>query len=184
VRIAEETGSAFSRVVAYSGLGGFHAAFGHWQEAERAATVALELSRERRVGLEFESLNLSSLSSAVLGRGDPVRARSLAEQAIVLGTERGQKVLVLQYVALALALCAEQGQRGRRAVEDALHAAFSSVAETGARGLEPRILEARAELARMCGDAVGRGHYLSEAQRLYAAIGATGHARRIEALLQ
>jgi hypothetical protein len=38
VRIAEETGSAFSRVVTYSGLGGFHAAFGNWEEAERVTS--------------------------------------------------------------------------------------------------------------------------------------------------
>jgi adenylate cyclase len=66
VRIAEETGSAFSRVVAYTGLGGFHAAFGNWEEAERVTSVALDLSRERRVGLEFESQTVAALSRAVL----------------------------------------------------------------------------------------------------------------------
>jgi len=179
VRIAEETGSAFSRVVAYTNLGAFHAAFGNWEEADRVASGVLDLSRERRLGLEFESLNVATLSRAALGRGDATRARSLAEQAIALGTERGQKLLVLQYVALALALCAEHGQRARRAVEDALQAATTAVAETGARELEPRIPEARAELARVCGDAVACGHHLREAQRMYAAIGATGHARRL-----
>jgi class 3 adenylate cyclase/DNA-binding IscR family transcriptional regulator len=179
VRIAEETGSAFSRVVAYTSLCGFHAAFGQWEEAERAASAVLDLSRERQVGLEFESQNLASLSHAVLGRGDPTRARSVAEQAIALGTERGQKVLVLQYVALALALCGEQGPRARAAVDKVLQAASASVAETGARGLEPRIPEARAELARVCGDEAARQHHLREALRMYQAIGATGHARRL-----
>jgi hypothetical protein len=108
-----------------------------------------------------------------------MRARNLAEQAIALGTERGQKNLVIQYVALALALCAEHGQRARRAVEDALQGASTAVTETGARGLEPRIPEARAELARVCGDAVAREHHLREAHRMYEAIGANGHARRL-----
>jgi class 3 adenylate cyclase/tetratricopeptide (TPR) repeat protein len=178
-RIAEETGSAFSRVVAYSDLGSFHATFGNWAEAERVVSGVLTLSRERRVGLEFESENLATLSLAALGQGNAARARSLAEEAIVLAKERGQTVLVRQYVALALALCAEHGQRARVAVEEALQAATAAVVETGARGLEPLIPEARAELARVCGDAVARGNHLREAHRLYEAMGASGHARRL-----
>ncbi|MBI4518717.1 MAG: hypothetical protein HY699_23215 [Deltaproteobacteria bacterium] len=154
------------------------------EEAEDVTSGVLDRSRERRVGLEFESLNLATLSRAALGRGDAARARQLAEEAIALGKERGQKVLVQQYVALAYALCAEHGQRARGAVEDALQAAAAAVAETGARGLEPLIAEIRAELARVCGDAVARGHHLREAHRLYEAIGATGHAARLAKALQ
>jgi class 3 adenylate cyclase/tetratricopeptide (TPR) repeat protein len=179
VRIAEETGSAFSRVVAYTNLGGVYATFGHWEEADRVLSDVLGLSRERRVGLEFESLNLAALSRTALGRGDAARARSVAEEAIALGKGRGQTVLVPQYVALARALCAERGPRARAAAEDALQAAATSVAETGARGFEPRISEARAELARVCGDAAARDRHLHEARRMYEAIGATGHARRV-----
>jgi hypothetical protein len=58
------------------------------------------------------------------------------------------------------------------------------VARTGARGLEPRISEARAELARVCGDNAAREHHRQEAQRLYAAIGAAGHARRLAGVLR
>jgi adenylate cyclase len=178
-RIAEETGSAFSRVVAYSSLGTLHASLGNWEEADRVLSRVLALSRERRVGLEFETENLAALSLAALGQADAARARSLAEEAIALGKERGQTVLVLQYVTLARALCAEHGQRARVAVEEALQAAAAAVAETGARGLEPLIPEARAELARVCGDTVARGNHLREAHRLYEAIGASGHARRL-----
>jgi hypothetical protein len=58
------------------------------------------------------------------------------------------------------------------------------VAETGARGLEPLIPEVLAELARVCGDSIARTHHLREAQRLYEAIGATGHAARLATQLQ
>jgi class 3 adenylate cyclase/tetratricopeptide (TPR) repeat protein len=179
VRIAEETGSTFSRVVAYSNLGACYAAFGQWEAADRVTSDVLGLSRERRVGLEFEILNLAALSRTALGRGDAARARRLAEEAIALGQERGQKILVMQYVALARALCAEHGQRARDAVENALRAAAISVAETGARGLEPLIPEARAELARVCGDAAAHDYHLREAYRIYEAIGASGHAARL-----
>jgi hypothetical protein len=39
--------------------------------------------------------------------------------------------------------------------------------------------EARAELERACGDAPAAERELREAQRLHAAMGATGHAERI-----
>jgi hypothetical protein len=39
------------------------------------------------------------------------------------------------------------------------------------------------ELARVCGDGAAREHHLRDAQRLYASIGAAGHARRLAALL-
>ena len=179
VRIAEEIGSTFSRVVAYGNFGALHATFGEWDEAEPATTTALELGRERRVGLEFESLNVAVLSQIALGKGDTARARTLAEESIALAEQRGQAVCVIQCVALARALCASEGRKSRDAVERTLKAAEASVAETGARGLEPLIPEARAELARVCGDAVACEHYLREAHRLYTEIGAAGHARRL-----
>jgi hypothetical protein len=93
-------------------------------------------------------------------------------------------VLVQQYVALARALCAERGPRDRAAVEDALRAASASVTETGARGLEPLIPEAHAELERICGGAAAHERHLREAHPMYGAIDAHGHARRLEALLR
>jgi class 3 adenylate cyclase/tetratricopeptide (TPR) repeat protein len=183
VRIAEEMGSVISRVVAYSFLGRLHWGLGEWAEAASACETSLALSRERRVGLEQERDTLVALSLSVLGLGDAARARRLAEEALALGEERAQAQQTLAYVALAEALCAEQGRKARAAAEGALAAAEGAVARTGARGIEPRIPEARAELARVCGDNAAREHHLHQAQRLYAAIGAAGHARRLAGLL-
>jgi tetratricopeptide (TPR) repeat protein len=184
VRIAEEMGSAISRVVSYSFLGRVHWGLGEWAEAASACETSLALARERRVGLEQERDTLATLALSVLGLGDAARARRLAEEALALGEERGQAQQTLACVGLAGALCAEQGRKARAAIEEALAAAEQAVARTGGRGLEPRIPEARAELARVCGDDASREHFLHEAQRLYASIGAAGHARRILGLLR
>jgi hypothetical protein len=82
-------------------------------------------------------------------------------------------------LTLALALCAGDGRKARAAVEEILAAADALIHDTGARVLEPQLEEARAELARVVGDAAERERHLREAHRLYGAVGATGHARRL-----
>ena len=45
--------------------------------------------------------------------------------------------------------------------------------------MQPRLHEARARLAHLRGDAETRGRELAEAERLYAEMGARGHAERV-----
>ncbi len=66
---------------------------------------------------------------------------------------------------------------------DQLARALELVDKTGARGVEPQILEQRAELARLLGDESGYQSDLREAHRLFVEMGATGHARRVAAQL-
>ncbi len=49
----------------------------------------------------------------------------------------------------------------------------------GARPFEAQIHEVSAELGALLGDDPGREHELREAHRLYAEMGATGHAERL-----
>jgi class 3 adenylate cyclase/tetratricopeptide (TPR) repeat protein len=180
VQIAEEIGSTISRVTSYGSLGAAHLVAGEWQEAERALRTTIELSRQRGVGLEFEALRLTHLSRALLGGGDAMGARKIAEEAVAVSTARQLRHSGAQaYIALALALCASEGRKARSAVEGALSQAAELVEETGALGVAPWIPEARAELARVLGDSLARDHHLREAHRLYTEIGATGHARRL-----
>jgi hypothetical protein len=151
-----------------------------WKQAERAFTTALELARDRRVGLEFEALRLTNLSRALLGGGDAMKARKVAEEAVAVATERQMRhAAAPAHIALAHALCASEGRKARAAIEEALARASALVEETGARGIEPWVYEARAELGRTLGDPIARDHHLREAHRLYTEIGATGHARRL-----
>jgi adenylate cyclase len=180
VEIAESLGSEFSRGSAYSTLGNAHLAHGQWAEARRLYETSLEIRRNHRTGLELEAFTLAYLARAQLAGGDAAGARRAAEEAIALARERGQP----HYEAMAqLALARERGAAGGAAAgaeaEAALDRARDLVEETGARVLEPQILEARAELARSAGDGNAAERHLREAHRLYTEMGATGHAERL-----
>jgi tetratricopeptide (TPR) repeat protein len=180
MEIAEELGSTFSRMNAYSALGTAHLVHEDWREAERALSTALELVRLNRTGRESEAMLLHRLASARLGRGDAAGARRAAEEAVTLARERGQASHEsVARIALARALCASEGGEARAAVEDELGRASALLETTGGRAFEPWIAEARAELARALGDEAGRERELREAHRLYTEMGATGHAERL-----
>jgi ATP/maltotriose-dependent transcriptional regulator MalT len=149
---AEEIGSTFSRVGAYSALGTAQLVHEDWAEAERALSTSLELVRLNRTGREFEASLLLRLARARLGPGDAAGARRAAEEAVTLARERGQLNFESQArIALARALCASEGGKARAAVEDELDRAAALVEKTGCRAFEPWIAEARAELARALG---------------------------------
>jgi hypothetical protein len=57
------------------------------------------------------------------------------------------------------------------------------IGETGARAEEPVLHERLADIARLGGDGASHERELREAARLYGAIGATGNAERVLALL-
>jgi adenylate cyclase len=180
LEIAEEIGSTFSRLGAYSYLGTAQLVHEDWAEAERALSTALELVRLNRTGREYEAQLLLRLARARLGRGDAAEARRAAEEAVQLARERGQLYLESQArIALARALCASEGGEARAAIEDELGRASALLETTGGRAFEPWIAEARAELARTLGDEAGRERELRQAHRLYSEIGATGYAERL-----
>jgi adenylate cyclase len=184
LRLAEELGSAFSRVIALTAVGEACLLTQEWHEAERMLDAALELARSYQTSLEFEPLALNLRSRAKLGQGDAAAARRDAEDSVGLAQERGQRYAeTFAQIALANALIASDAARSRTGAEEALERAETLVKETGARALEPWIYEARSQLARACGDAGAADQALREALRLYQAIGATGHARRLAAEL-
>jgi adenylate cyclase len=181
VEIAEEFGSAFSRVLAYNALGAAHLVRRDWEEAERAISTALELLRVHRTGRETEAGALLRLARARLGRGDAAEARRAAEEAVALARDLGQANYESQArIALAQALCASDGAKARAAIEEELDRASTLIEQTGGRAFEPWINEARAELAGVLGDEAERERELREAHRLFVEMGATGHAERVE----
>ena len=184
LRIAEEIGSPFSRVVSYRSLGAVQLVAGECAAAERSFAAALQLMRERSTGLETEALNLGQLSRALLGTGDAEGARRTAQECVALARDRGQPGMeIWGQIALAGALGASAGPESAAAVAGALARAEEIVLEIGFRAAAPWIVETRAEIARVRGDEATCQRELQEAHRLFVEIGAVGHAERLRTRL-
>jgi hypothetical protein len=82
-------------------------------------------------------------------------------------------------ISLARVLMQSDGPAARSAIEAELDRAEALIDEMGARALAPLVLEERARLARLLGDEPGCERGLRAAHRLFAELGATGHAERL-----
>jgi hypothetical protein len=85
-------------------------------------------------------------------------------------------------LALARVLLSASDTAARAETEAALDRVMVLAADSGAKAVVPRVHEQRAELARLNGDEARHDRELREAHRLYAEIGATGHAERLSAV--
>jgi adenylate cyclase len=174
-QIAEEAGNVAFWVAALEGLGLAHLAAGRAAAAVEAFDKALSLSRERRSGLWLEASVLAYLALAQLAAGDQRAAIAAAGEAVEVSRRRSARV----DECLALLTRAQVGRSSGGSAEVVgadLDAAMTLVAEVGALTYEPFLRE---EIGRLRGDEAE----LRAALHLYAAIGATGHARRLQAEL-
>lgn len=179
--VAERLGSPWSQVVALLGLGRAHNLRAEWADAAAACEHGLEIARTRRAGLAAEGQVLGILAEARLGIGDAEAARSTAEEAIAVCRLRGGRFYeLIAQIELARALLAG-GAANADAAAEALDRALALCAETGGVSMEPFARVARAELARVRGDEAARARELSEAQRLFEAIGAPKRAGQLGA---
>ena len=150
-----------------------------WAQAAETFERLLADIQARRVGRWIEPLALDRLAEALLGTGDLAAAEARAREVRELAhTRRGRHgsrgpLLLARIVARA------RGASARAEVEQLLEESVAYIGETGARAWVPLIHEARAELESACGDAAAAERELREAQRLYAEMGATGHAERL-----
>jgi adenylate cyclase len=185
LELAEQIGSWISRVRSDLHVGMVQALHGDWDDAVRACETALEISNEHQTGLELESQILYQLAAARLGAGNLQAAQAAAEQGIRRAQERGQLYFeALNHLAQARALLRARGAEARDEIERALDRALALVEETGGRSIEPQLLEERARLANLLGDAEACERGLRDAQSLYAKIGAGGHTERLAQELQ
>ncbi len=145
--IAERIGGAFSRVWALYYLGYARHMVGEFREAVATIERSIELGREARTGLEFESQRVAALSEALLGAGDHDGALAAAEESLRLAHERGnESMLPFGYRVLAEALLAGDGPDRVAAADEALGRATAAVEATGSRAELPLIEHAREKL--------------------------------------
>jgi adenylate cyclase len=176
VERAEELGSTIAWIRAMQAFGIANLLARRHDEAIKILTRALNEARTRNVARWEESSFLTYLARAHMEQDDCSEAAQLADEAVTVSRRQGARV----HEAFAL-LARAHVRRGMNkddhgAVDVDLHAALKLVAETGACTFEPSIHE---ELGRLHNDETE----LREALRLYRQIGATGHARRLEAEL-
>jgi ATP/maltotriose-dependent transcriptional regulator MalT len=180
LELAEQIGSSYVRAYGHLCVGEAQALHGEWNDAVRALETALQMSHEHRTGLQRESQILSHLAEAHLGSGDLQAARAAAEEGIRLARKRGQLHFEAQnHLARARVLRRGRGAEARGEIERALDRALVLVEETNGRSIEPQLLEERARLAGLLGDAAACERGLQDAHRLYVEIGAGGHAGRL-----
>jgi adenylate cyclase len=174
LKIAEDMGNIPTLVSVLAGLAAALLATGRPAEAAAACERGLSEARAHESGRIFEGQLLAYLGRARLDAGDLAGALASSEEAVAVA--RHQQAPVVECLALLI-----RGQTWRAHQKDAeaeadLAAALDLATETGALGYEPFIRE---ELGRLHHDE----KELGEALRLYRQIGATGHARRLEAEL-
>ena len=80
---------------------------------------------------------------------------------------------------LAHVLVEQEGPAAGARIDGELTRAVSMIDATGARTFLPHVHEIRARLAQRTGDGTSFERELREAHRLFAEIGAAGHAERI-----
>ena len=177
VRVADEAGNAIVRPMALQARGIAALLAARPDTAAEDFSLALAEARERRAGLAEEASLLAHLARAHVALGDTQAARQDAAEAVEVARRQGARIVeVLALLTRAQVLRTTGDDADLETARADLDAALALVHETGAVAYEPFIGE---ELGRLSGDE----SELRQALRLYEAIGATGHARRLEAEL-
>jgi len=185
LEIADRLGNTALSVLALLGLGGAYLLQEEWSEAATTLQQGLAIARERRTGLLWEPGILAYLAEAYAGQGKAAQALAAAKEALAVAQRQGNRRFeVPAHLALARVLLRSEGAKAKGGIEAALARALAMVEESGARVHEPFIRVELAELARLTGDAEAHRRELREAHRLFAEMGAAGHAARLAPELQ
>jgi adenylate cyclase len=132
VELAEEHGSAFSRVEAAAFLGAAELAAGDLSAATSVLERALALARSRRTALWYEPRILATLADATLAAGDHSGARALLAGARELaGQGRGWRLGAFDVALAWVHLLASESTSEGSAVEGALDSLEGLTAELG-----------------------------------------------------
>ena len=130
VELAEEHGSAFSRVEAAALLGAAELAAGDLPAATSGLERALALARTRRAALWYEPRILATLADARRAAGDRAGARALVAEARELVDQgRGWRLGAFDVALAWVRLLASEPAPDRRAIESALESMDALAAE-------------------------------------------------------
>jgi len=176
---AERNGGSLARANAAFVLGWAKQMRGDWRAAIDSLEQSLAIARECGAAADSDASRLSLLGEAYLGLGDAERARALVTEGLELAHARGHRPDET-HASLALARVLLRCGGARPPMDAALSRALELARRTGARVFEPLIHVELAEVARQSDDLDGHDRQLREAHRLFAEIGATGHAGRLE----
>jgi hypothetical protein len=178
VRITEETGNIFARIVALQAKALSALLEGRFDEAAAVSLDALAESRTRALGLSEESKFLIILARARAALSDSDGAKAAIDEAVERARATGFRVGECRALLNRANIQRLKGfaTSAGDPAEDLRHA-FTLVNDTEAVVYEPFIRE---ELGRLRDEESD----LREALRLYRQIGATGHACRLEAELR
>ena len=148
-------------------------------EAGEAAThleQAVDIAQRTSAFLSREAHMLALLSEARMASGAVESALKTADEAVAAGIERKTPAFEARaHLARARILLAEDATGN----EASLRRCSTLIESTGARVYMPHVHETRARLAHGAGDGAAFERDLREAQRLFAEMGATGHAERV-----
>jgi len=177
-RIAEESGNRMVQSSCSTALGVAELMGGRYESAAEALTRGLTVARDQQAGLSEEARLLTRLAQARLGLGEGDAAGAAADEAVEVACRQGARVLACHalLVRAQVRRVATTGDDDRAGARADLDDAAALARETGASTYVPFILE---ELGRL----QGADGLLRQALELYAAIGATGHTRRLAAEL-
>ena len=180
LEIAERLGDAFSRTWASCLLGLTEGMRRDWARGVEVLEGSEQLARERRTAAESESFRLAMLAEGYLALGDGKRAVEVAERAVELAREQGQRAAVMFVnTRLARVLLAVFGTRETARIDAILAEALDVARVTSSRIHEAFVLATRVELARQTGDEDAYQRDLAGAHRLFVECGARGHAERL-----
>jgi tetratricopeptide (TPR) repeat protein len=157
-----------------------HASHARWDDAIGLLEQVVERIDERGFARHDLGRALTALAGAYLGAGRLDDAAKAGERAVRTARTAGLRSReCMARIVLARAQLAREGAAARRKVRAGLARIDALVRETGARGYRPFAAELRAELARAGGDASAAERELAKARRLFAELGASGHAERV-----
>jgi len=176
VRLAEDSGNAMLLSIALQGLGIGLLSTGQATEAAEALRRAVDDARDRG-GIRMEdAAALSHLARAHAMAGDHDAGRRAAEEAVSVAREQEARVRECLALLTRAQILRFQGATAAAAVEGDIADGLTLAHQLGARTYAPFLHEERARLT-------GDTDALRTALGLFTAVGATGHARRLEAEL-
>jgi len=180
---AQQLKTPFMDALARLALGNAHLLRKEWAAACASYEALLVTARDAATTTLIDSLRLPLLAEAYLGLGDIPQARRIAEQAIDPARQgAASHTECLAWLTYTHVLLVSEGAAARAEVEADLERADALIQENRLKSLEPFVHERRAELAGVLGNEDEQRHQLHQARRLFAEVGATGHASRLASL--